>query len=80
VVRKRINQNYFSNKFLDTPSSSFETPIDRGRDTPKTMKDDKLDHDGLSSKRGDHDDDDEDFDKQSVTSTSTTRSKEIYFK
>ena len=42
------------------------------------MKDDKLDHDGLSSKRGDHDDDDEDFDKQSVTSTSTTRSKEIY--
>ena len=38
----------------------------------------KDDNDGLSSKRGDHDDDEEDFDKQSVTSTSTTRSKEIY--
>jgi hypothetical protein len=53
--------------FLDTPSSSFETPIDRSRDTPKTMKDDKLDE--LSSKHEEINEDEEDSDKQSVTST-----------
>jgi hypothetical protein len=42
------------------------------------MKDDKLDHEGLSSKRRDIDEDDEDFDKQSVASTSTTQSKYSY--
>ncbi|CAF4961245.1 unnamed protein product [Rotaria sp. Silwood1] len=59
----------------DTPSSSFETPIDRGRDTPKTIKDDKVEHDELLSKRSDIDEDDEDFDKQSVSSKSNTRKK-----
>ncbi|CAF1242616.1 unnamed protein product [Rotaria sordida] len=59
----------------DTPSSSFETPIDSGRDTPKTMKDDKVEHDELLSKRTDIDEDDEDFDKQSVSSKLTTHKK-----
>lgn len=52
------------NAFSDTPSSSFETPINRGHDTPKTNRDDKFDD--LSSKHGDDEGDDE---KQSVTST-----------
>jgi len=33
------------------------------------MKDDKLEHEELSSKSGDIDEDDEDFDKQSIKST-----------
>jgi hypothetical protein len=39
------------------------------------MKDDKFEHEEVSSK---HDEDDEDFDKRSVTSTSTTRSKSCF--
>ncbi|CAF2966651.1 unnamed protein product [Rotaria sp. Silwood2] len=60
-----------------TPTSSFETPIDRGRDTPKTMKDDKVEHDELLSKRTDIDEDDEDFDKQSVLTSKTTTRKKV---
>ncbi|CAF0919726.1 unnamed protein product [Adineta steineri] len=59
----------------DTPSSSFETPVDRGRDTPKTTKDDGIEREELlSGRRHTNYDDDEDFDKQSVTSASTAAS------
>jgi protein DGCR14 len=59
----------------DTPSSSFETPIDREPDTPKTMKDDKLDE--LSSKHGEIDEDEEHSDKQSVTSTNRKKVRDL---
>ncbi|UJR27508.1 hypothetical protein I4U23_008792 [Adineta vaga] len=59
----------------DTPSSSFETPINRGLDTPKTMKDNELDEDELPTSRRKTGDNDDDFDKQSLTSTSTMRKK-----
>ncbi|CAF2066089.1 unnamed protein product [Rotaria magnacalcarata] len=59
----------------DTPSSSFETPLDSGRDTPNRMKDDKIEHDELLSKRKDLDDDNEDEDKESVSSKSSIRKK-----
>ncbi|CAF1013078.1 unnamed protein product [Adineta ricciae] len=59
----------------DTPSSSFETPINRVRDTPKTMKDDELDQEDLSSNGRKSRSNDDDFDKQSVSSTSSVIKK-----
>lgn len=72
--------NLLRNSFSDTPTSSFETPIIAGRDTPKTVKDDKLETDEFLSKRSHAaDEDDDDFDKQSTVSKSGKHSKYFCF-
>lgn len=59
----------------DTPSSSFETPINRGSDTPKTVKDDRFDD--MSSKRSEVDEDEDDFDKRSTISTNRKKARDL---
>ena len=64
---------------LDTPTSSFETPIYRGHETPKGTRDDNGEHvDSNSKRRHAEDDDDDDFDKESVT-TAASNPRSKYF-
>ena len=63
--------------YVDTPSSSFETPINKSHETPKTHKDDKSEqHESTTtSKQRNLDEDEDEFDGQSVTTASTKHSK-----